>query len=79
MVEAILSGVRRGGASEGGLAAGARQAPCWRTLHGPVTFVEKVVDAASGTCGVRIENPNPDYSIPVGLEWTVEIALAAGG
>lgn len=32
-----------------------------------VTIVDKVVDAASGTFGVRLELPNPDHAIPAGL------------
>ncbi len=26
-----------------------------------------MIDAASGTFGIRVELPNPNYSIPVGL------------
>jgi len=32
-----------------------------------VTIVDKVVDAASGTFGVRLELPTPDHAIPAGL------------
>jgi multidrug efflux pump subunit AcrA (membrane-fusion protein) len=32
------------------------------------TIVDKVVDAASGTFGVRLELPNPDYKLPPGLK-----------
>jgi RND family efflux transporter MFP subunit len=31
-----------------------------------VVVVDRVVDAASGTIGVRLEMPNPDYAIPAG-------------
>ena len=37
----------------------------------PVTIVDRVVDAASGTFGVRLELPNPDRDIPVGLQCQV--------
>ncbi len=36
-----------------------------------VTIVDRVVDAASGTFGVRLELPNPDYKLPAGLKCTV--------
>jgi multidrug efflux pump subunit AcrA (membrane-fusion protein) len=36
-----------------------------------VTVVDRVVDAASGTFGVRLELPNPDYRLPAGLKCKV--------
>lgn len=39
--------------------------------QGKVTVVDKVVDAASGTFGVRMEVPNPDMKLPAGLKCTV--------
>ena len=36
-----------------------------------VTIVDRVIDSASGTFGVRLELPNPDYSIPGGLRCQV--------
>jgi len=36
-----------------------------------VTVVDQVFDAASGTIGVRLELPNPDYAIPAGLKCQV--------
>jgi RND family efflux transporter MFP subunit len=36
-----------------------------------VTVVDPVVDAASGTFGVRLELPNPDHAIPAGLRCRV--------
>jgi len=36
-----------------------------------VTIVDQVVDAASGTFGVRLELPNPDYKLPAGLKCKV--------
>lgn len=32
-----------------------------------VTVVDRVIDAASNTFGVRLEMPNPDYAIPGGI------------
>jgi len=37
-----------------------------------VTVVDRVIDAASGTFGVRLELPNPDYTLPAGLKCRVE-------
>ena len=36
-----------------------------------VIVVDPVVDAASGTFGVRLELPNPDHAIPAGLKCRV--------
>jgi RND family efflux transporter MFP subunit len=36
-----------------------------------VTIVDRVIDPASGTFGVRLELPNPDYKLPGGLKCTV--------
>jgi hypothetical protein len=36
-----------------------------------VTLMDRVIDPASGTFGVRLELPNPDYAIPSGLHCRV--------
>lgn len=36
-----------------------------------VTIVDRVIDPASGTFGVRLELPNPDYRLPSGLKCSV--------
>lgn len=36
-----------------------------------VVIVDRIIDAASGTFGVRLELPNPDYSLPAGLKCKV--------
>lgn len=36
-----------------------------------VTIVDRVIDAASGTFGVRLELPNPEYALPGGLNCRV--------
>lgn len=38
-----------------------------------VTVVDRVVDAASGTFGVRLELPNPEYRLPAGLKCRVRL------
>jgi RND family efflux transporter MFP subunit len=42
-----------------------------------VTVVDRVFDAASSTFGVRLELPNPDYSLPAGMRCRVHF-LAQG-
>ncbi|MTI15006.1 efflux RND transporter periplasmic adaptor subunit [Sansalvadorimonas verongulae] len=37
-------------------------------FQGTVKIVDKVIDAASGTYGVRVELPNPDSKLPAGLK-----------
>lgn len=36
-----------------------------------VVVVDKVIDAASGTFGVRLQLPNPDHKIPAGIRCSV--------
>jgi multidrug efflux pump subunit AcrA (membrane-fusion protein) len=56
----------------GKIAVGARaevqpEAPVAGSYPAIVAVVDRVVDAASGTFGVRLELPNPDYRLPAGL------------
>jgi RND family efflux transporter MFP subunit len=39
-----------------------------RRYEGKIKIVDKIIDAASGTFGVRIELPNPDFILPAGLK-----------
>jgi multidrug efflux pump subunit AcrA (membrane-fusion protein) len=43
-----------------------------------IVVVNKVVDSASGTIGVRLEMPNPNNAIAAGLACTVEFHLSSG-
>ena len=43
------------------------QAPVGGTIQATVKVIDKVIDAASGTFGVRLEIPNPRNRIPAGL------------
>ncbi len=57
------------------------QAPVGGQYQAQVTVVDRVFDAASGTFGVRLELPNPDYELPAGVRCTVrfgETATAGG-
>jgi RND family efflux transporter MFP subunit len=38
-----------------------------------VTVVDKIIDAASGTFQVRMDLPNPQYTLPAGLRCTVKL------
>ena len=42
-----------------------------------VTIVDRVADAASGTFGVQLELPNPDYAIPAGIKCRISIEPSA--
>ncbi len=41
-----------------------------------VTVVDPVVDAASGTIGVRLEVPNPDHRLPAGTKCSVRFPVS---
>lgn len=43
------------------------------TYQAKVVVVDKVIDAASGTMGVRLQLPNPDNKIPAGIKCSVVI------
>lgn len=47
-------------------------------LAAKVTVVDKVIDAASGTFGVRLEIPNADHRVPSGLRCKVRFLGAPG-
>ncbi len=42
--------------------------PVIRSFKAKVTIVDRVVDAASGTFGLRLELPNPKYALRAGLK-----------
>ena len=46
-------------------------APVGGSHPAKVKIVDRVVDAASGTFGVRLEIPNPEYRLPAGLRCKV--------
>ena len=45
--------------------------PVGNVYKAKVIIVDRVVDAASGTFGVRLELPNPQYRLPAGLKCQV--------
>lgn len=42
------------------------------TFNASVTLIDRVIDAASGTFGVRLELPNPNHEIPAGAKCRVK-------
>jgi RND family efflux transporter MFP subunit len=53
--------------------------PVGGRYHATVTIVDKVFDAASATIGVRLELPNPDYTLPAGLQCKIRFTDVAHG
>jgi len=70
-VEVILPVEKLGSVQEGMQAKVRPEEPVGGTYDAKVTIVDKVVDAASGTFGVRLELPNPGYKLPAGLKCKV--------
>ena len=68
----IIAPVKLLGAMRTGMKAEVRpEEPHARRYSATVTIVDRVVDAASGTFGVRLELPNSGYNIPAGLKCKV--------
>jgi len=70
-VEVILPVDILGTVREGMIAEVKPEAPISGTYSAKVTIVDRVIDAASGTFGVRLEIPNPEHLIPPGLKCKV--------
>jgi RND family efflux transporter MFP subunit len=51
--------------------------PVGGVYEAEVTVVDRVVDAASGTFGIRLALPNPDYALPAGLRCRVEFGVSS--
>ncbi len=67
-VEVIVPVEKLGSIKEGMRARVRPEAPIGGKYTGRVIIVDKVVDAASGTFGVRVELPNPALKLPAGLK-----------
>ena len=70
-VEVILPASMFGTIATGQLASISPEAPKDGQYQAEVTIVDRVIDASSGTFGVRLELPNPDHKLPGGLKCTV--------
>lgn len=68
----IIVPVERFGSVVRGMRAEVRpEAPVGGVYAGKVVIVNQMVDAASGTFGVRVEVPNPNHKLPAGLKCKV--------
>jgi RND family efflux transporter MFP subunit len=70
-VEVVLTVDKLGLVKEGMEASVRPESPVGGLYKAKVIVVDRVVDAASGTFGVRLELPNPDYRLPPGLKCKV--------
>ena len=70
-VEVIAPATLMGSVKSGDRAAVRPENPIKGEYIGRVKIVDKVVDAASGTFGIRIELENKDYTLPSGLKCSV--------
>jgi RND family efflux transporter MFP subunit len=70
-VEVVLPTAMYGKVKEGTVAEVLPEEPVGGSYTASVKIVERVIDAASGTFGVRLELPNRDLALPAGLECRV--------
>jgi multidrug efflux pump subunit AcrA (membrane-fusion protein) len=54
------------------------ETPVGGELEAKVMVVDSLIDAASGTFGVRLELPNPGRRIPAGLRCRIEFPKIGG-
>jgi hypothetical protein len=54
------------------------ESPVGGVYEARVTVVDRVIDAASGMFGVRLELPNPSYHLPAGLKCQVHFRREEG-
>jgi len=65
----VIVPIRMFGTIKKGMKAEIRpEAPVGGTYRGDVVIVDKVMDAASGTFGVRVEMANKEYRLPAGMK-----------
>jgi RND family efflux transporter MFP subunit len=70
-VEVVVPVRRYGSITRGMLAEVRPEAPVGGSYTGRVVIVDRVVDAASGTFGIRVELPNEKLLLPAGLKCRV--------
>ncbi len=70
-VEVVVPVSLYGRIQEGAVGEIRPEAPFDRNFEARVVIVDRVVDAASGTFGLRLELPNPKDELPAGLKCTV--------
>lgn len=70
-IETFLPVILYGKVTVGATAEIRPEIPAGGTYQAKVVVVDRVLDAASGTFGVRLELPNPDYRLPAGVRCKV--------
>ena len=70
-VEVVVPVAMIGFARPGMTATVRPEAPVGGEYKATVVIVDRVVDAASGTFGVRLKIPNPEHALPAGLKCKV--------
>lgn len=73
-VEAIVDLALHGQIQPDQMAEIVPEAPVGGSYPAQVTVVDQVIDAASGTFGVRLVLPNPDLALPAGLRCMVRFS-----
>jgi RND family efflux transporter MFP subunit len=76
-VEVIVPAKMFGKITHGMTAAIFPELPRYGELTAGVTLVDKVIDSASSTFGVRLELPNADHHMPSGLKCLVRFEVEA--
>jgi len=71
-VEVVVPVSEYGTIKKGMMAEVRPESPVGGVYTGKVTIVDRVVNAASGSFGVRVELPNPNLAIPSGLKCNVK-------
>jgi RND family efflux transporter MFP subunit len=71
-VEVIVPVELYGSVIEGTTAIVKPEQPIGGEYQARVTIVDRVIDGASGTFGVRLEIPNKDFALPAGLKCTAQ-------
>ncbi len=77
-VEVVVAVSKFGSIREGSTAWVFPEQPIGGVHEAVVTYIDKVIDAASGTFGVRLEMPNPEQGVPAGLKCRIQFSEAAG-
>jgi RND family efflux transporter MFP subunit len=76
-VEVVLPVSMYGKVRSGAKATVQAEAPLSGRYEASVTVVDRVVDSASGTFGVRLELPNPSGEIPAGIKCRIQFPQGA--
>ena len=78
-LEVVAPVARFGSIDVGARAVIVPEPPLSGEYHATVTIVDKVIDAASGTFGIRLEIPNPDFMLPGGLRCEIRFENGDAG